>query len=63
VSEEEKGSAKYEAFMVDLRTLCRQHGVTIQVSRYDSVQIWDWDEFDNDENCINQGDTVDRTKK
>lgn len=61
MSQEEKGSEKFEAVMDDLRSLCKKHGVTINSSMYDAITIRNWTEWDKDDDCINGGNVIDQT--
>lgn len=36
---------KYEKFLVELKELCNKHDVSLSTSMYDSIQVWDQDEY------------------
>ena len=51
---------KYDAFVAALRDLCREHGVQLAPSEYDSLQVWDLEEG---EDPIYQDRITDKTER
>jgi hypothetical protein len=43
---EARAVMKYDKFVAALQQLCREHGVQLATSGYDSLQVWDLDPGD-----------------
>ena len=50
---------KFDAFVSELKDLCRKHGVQIAVSGYDALQVWP---LDNGESELYVNDLEDHTE-
>lgn len=37
---QERSSRRFDAFVAELRSLCRKHGVVISASGYDGLEVW-----------------------
>jgi hypothetical protein len=56
-------SEKYQAFIAELTRLCRKHRVSLHVSLYDALDVWDLEDRDTDEDLLNSGGMRDKTNR